>query len=433
MKSKARLAGLRALTLLAWVALGIAAAAGRVTASEASAAKASATETPLTVFAAASLTDVLQQVGAQYTKASGVPVRFSFAASSALAKQIESGARIDMFFSADQEWMDYLQERKLIAGATRRNLLANRLVLVAPADSKVALKIAPGFPLLAALGASGRLATGDPDAVPVGKYARAALTALGVWDQVEPRLVRAENVRAALVFVARGETPLGIVYATDAKVEPKVRVVDAFPESSHPPVTYPVALTANASPRAQGLLEFLNTPAARATFQQAGFTPLRVAQERSPHGVGCTGFRYDLERELKLFAGAPERIVAGSADAATPVATDRLYEVRLQPQARFKFALTPDKATVADGSYAGVLSVQSNQSAVLRVTINEQAWLDVMAGGVLMTSRDHTGSPNCKLLHKSVEFPVTAGKPLLVQISGSTVPTVRLTLTQPPT
>jgi len=145
---------------------------------------------------------------------------------------------------------------------------------VAPADSKVALKIAPGFPLLAALGANGRLATGDPDSVPVGKYAHAALTSLGIWDQVAPRLVRAENVRAALVFVARGETPLGIVYATDAKVEPKVRVVDVFPDSSHIPITYPVALTTSAAPRARGLLHFLGTPAARAIFQRAGFTPL---------------------------------------------------------------------------------------------------------------------------------------------------------------
>lgn len=270
--------------LSAWAAIGFAAlstsaAAGQMpgTANPTEAAAKS-----LTVFAAASLTDVLQQVGAQYTKSSGVPVRFSFAASSALAKQIESGARIDMFFSADQEWMDYLQTRKLIASDTRRNLLANRLVLVAPADSKVALKIAPGFPLLAALGGNGRLATGDPDSVPVGKYARSALTSLGLWQEIEPRLVRAENVRAALVFVARGEAPLGIVYATDAKVEPKVRVVDQFPESSHQPITYPVALTTSASQRAQRLLDFLSTPAAQAIFQQAGFETLPAGSSSKP-------------------------------------------------------------------------------------------------------------------------------------------------------
>lgn len=229
---------------------------------------------PLTVFAAASLTDVLQQIGTEYTRATGVPVRFSFAASSALAKQIESGARVDLFFSADQEWMDYLDARKLIASRSRRDLLANRLVLVAPADSSVALKIGPRFPLLMALGANGRLATGDPESVPAGKYARSALTSLGIWEDVESRLVRAENVRAALVFVARGEVPLGIVYATDAAVEPKVRVVDVFPEDSHTPITYPVALTAVASKAAPGFLDYLGSDAARKIFRRAGFATL---------------------------------------------------------------------------------------------------------------------------------------------------------------
>src|SRR5437868_1039297 len=201
----------------------------------------------LTVFAAASLTDVLQQIGAEYTKASGTRVKFSFAATSALPKQIESGARIDVFVSADREWMDYLQSRGLIEPATRHDLLSNRLVLVAPADSKIQLKIQPNFALAEALGPAGRLATGDPDSVPVGKYARSALTSLGVWSQVESKLVRAENVRAALVFVARGEAPLGIVYATDARAEPKVRVVDVFPASSHTPIVYPVAVVKGAS------------------------------------------------------------------------------------------------------------------------------------------------------------------------------------------
>lgn len=235
---------------------------------------------PLTVFAAASLTDVLQQVGADYTRATGVPVRFSFAASSALAKQIESGARVDLFFSADEEWMDYLAARKLIAGSTRRDLLANQLVLVAPADSTIALQIAPGFPLLKALGAKGRLATGDPESVPAGKYAKSALTSLGVWKDVESRLVRAENVRAALVYVARGETPLGIVYATDAKVEPKVRVVAVFPESSHTPIAYPAALTAVAAREARGFFDYLGSEAARQVFEHAGFTMLTDKNSR---------------------------------------------------------------------------------------------------------------------------------------------------------
>ncbi len=199
------------------------------------------------MFAAASLTDVLQQAGPLYTKQSNVEVKFSFAASSALAKQIESGARADAFLSADQDWMNYLQERKLIKVDTRSDLLGNRLVLIAPKDSKVTLKLQKGAPLLAALGPNGRLSTGDPDSVPVGKYAKTALGNLDLWSAIEPRLVRADNVRVALMYVARGEAPLGIVYATDAAAEPQVRVVDLFPESSHAPITYPMAATTSAS------------------------------------------------------------------------------------------------------------------------------------------------------------------------------------------
>src|SRR6202051_3369203 len=175
------------------------------------------------VFAAASLTNALQELGDGFTEETSVPVKFSFAASSTLARQIENGAPADVFLSADQEWMDYLQTRNLIRADTRRDVLGNRLVLIAPADSTIKLKIEPRFALAAALG-KGRLATGDPDSVPVGRYARAALTKLGVWDSVTERLVRAENVRAALAFVARGEVPLGIVYKTDALVEKGVRV-----------------------------------------------------------------------------------------------------------------------------------------------------------------------------------------------------------------
>ena len=227
----------------------------------------------LTVFAAASLTDVLQEIGTAWTESSGVPVKFSFAASSALAKQIESGAGVDVFVSADQEWMDYLATRKLIDAASRRDVVANRLALVAPLDSTTALEIAPGFALRAALGTNGRLATGDPDSVPVGKYAKAALTSLGVWKDVESRLVRAENVRAALAFVARGEVPLGIVYQTDARADHKIRLVGLFPESSHAPITYPAAAT-SASPQARAFVEFLSSASARSTFEHAGFRPI---------------------------------------------------------------------------------------------------------------------------------------------------------------
>jgi molybdate transport system substrate-binding protein len=226
----------------------------------------------LIVFAAASLTDVLQQAGPLYTKQSNVPVKFSFAASSALARQVESGARADVFFSADQDWMDYLQEHRLIDAGTRMDLLGNRLALIAPDDSKVTLKLERGAPLLAALRANGRLSTGDPDSVPVGKYAKTALGALDLWAAIEPRLVRADNVRVALMYVARGEAPLGIVYATDAAVEPRVRIVDLFPESSHAPITYPVAATRTAAPATASFLTFLRGDAARGIFTKAGFS-----------------------------------------------------------------------------------------------------------------------------------------------------------------
>jgi len=236
-------------------------------------AAAAGTTAPLTVYAAASLTDALQQVGANFESANRLPVRFSFAASSVLARQVEAGAPADVFFSADAEWMDYLQQRRLIQATSRRNLLGNRLALVAPSDSKLELRIAPHFALRAALGRQ-RLATGDPDSVPVGRYARAALTSLGVWEEVEGRLVRAENVRGALMFVARGEAPLGIVYETDARLDPKVRIVDLFPPSSHPPIEYPVALTSVAQPIAVKFIDYLSGPDARATFERFGFVVL---------------------------------------------------------------------------------------------------------------------------------------------------------------
>ncbi len=225
---------------------------------------------PIAVFAAASLTDALKQVGDDFTKATGVPVKFSFAASSTLARQIESGSPADVFLSADTDWMDYLGERNLIQKPTRHNLLGNRLALVAPADSKLVLRIAPHFALRAALGDE-RLATGDPDSVPVGRYAREALTSLGVWDQVADRLVRAENVRSALMFVERGEVPVGIVYETDASIDPKVRILDLFPAASHAPIVYPVALLPGATADAARLEAYLSSAPAKAVFTRLGF------------------------------------------------------------------------------------------------------------------------------------------------------------------
>jgi molybdate transport system substrate-binding protein len=230
-----------------------------------------AAERVLTVFAAASLTNVLQEAGDAYTALTGQPLRFSFAASSALARQIESGAPADVFVSADQEWMDYLQARRLIRPATRANLVSNELVLVAPVDSRIELKIAPGFGLAAALGRDGRLAIGDPASVPVGRYAQSALTNLGVWQSVGKQIVAADNVRTALNFVARGESPLGIVYATDAQREPKVRVVDRFPAATHEPIRYPAAATTSGGPQASAFLRFLQSDTAHRIFDRSGF------------------------------------------------------------------------------------------------------------------------------------------------------------------
>jgi molybdate transport system substrate-binding protein len=226
----------------------------------------------VTVFAAASLTNALQQVGDAYRRDTGKTVVFSFAASSALARQIEASSGADIFVSADTDWMDYLDSRGLIARASRVDLLGNRLVLIAPADSRIVLVAKPQFDLAGALG-EGRLALADPAAVPAGKYAKAALTSLGVWDAVADKVVPAENVRVALAYVARGEAPLGIVYATDARADPKVRVVAVFPDDSYPHIVYPAALTKEAKPQARTFLAYLSGARAKAIFKKAGFAP----------------------------------------------------------------------------------------------------------------------------------------------------------------
>jgi len=228
---------------------------------------------PLTVFAAASLKNALDDVDAAYTAQSHAPVRASYAASSALARQIEQGAPADAFISADSDWMDYLAQRKLIVVASRRDVLTNHLALIAPATSTVRLTIRKGFPLAKALG-DGRLAIAGPE-VPAGKYGRAALAALGALDSVKDHLAPAENVRGALAFVAQGEAPLGIVYDTDAKTEPKVKIVGLFPDDSHPRIVYPAALvSASTNPGAAGYLAFLQGPQASAIFRRYGFIVL---------------------------------------------------------------------------------------------------------------------------------------------------------------
>ncbi len=224
-------------------------------------------------FAAAALTDAFQQAGAAYKQDTGHVVAFSFAASSALARQIENSSGADIFISADTDWMDYLDKRGLIARGTRVDLLGNKLVLIAPADSKSKIVIAPHFALAGALG-RGKLALADPASVPAGIYAKAALTKLGVWDSVAEKVAPAENVRVALAYVARGEAPLGIVYATDARIEPQVRIVAAFPDGSYPKIVYPAALTKDAKPEARAFLKYLSSPSARAIFLRYGFTPL---------------------------------------------------------------------------------------------------------------------------------------------------------------
>jgi molybdate transport system substrate-binding protein len=233
---------------------------------------ASAQAADITVFAAASLKNALDDAAKKYEAKTGDKVVVSYAASSALAKQVEQAAPADIFFSADLDWMDYLEQKKLLDTASRHTLLGNTLVLIAPKDSTVSLAIEKNFPLLQALGPDGKLAMANVDSVPAGKYGKAALTYLGVWDQVAPRVAQAENVRAALTFVARGEVPLGIVYGTDAKSEPAVKVVGTFPENSHPKILYPVALTSSAKPEARKFLEFLLSSEAAPAFEAQGFS-----------------------------------------------------------------------------------------------------------------------------------------------------------------
>ena len=232
---------------------------------------ATAQEKSLTVFAAASMKNALDEIDAAYTAKTGVKITVSYAASSALAKQIEQGAPADVFISADTDWMDYATSKTTINEPSRVNLLGNSIVLIAPKDSRIDnVGIAAGFDL-AKLAGDGRIVTGDVKSVPVGKYARAALEKLGAWQAAEPKFAMAESVRAALTLVARGEAVLGIVYSTDAKVEPGVKVVGTFPADSHPAIVYPVAATATAKPGTSDYLAFLRSTAAKTILEKYGF------------------------------------------------------------------------------------------------------------------------------------------------------------------
>jgi len=230
------------------------------------------------VFAAASLKTALDEIASAFRRETGQGVSVSYAGTGTLARQLEQGAPADLFFSADEDWMDYALRRRLVQADTVDALLGNRLVLAAPRDSRVALRLVQGTPLAAALGQD-RLAVANVASVPAGRYARAALESLGLWPSVAGRLVQTENVRAALRLVERGEAPLGIVYVTDARAEPGVRVVDVFDASLHPPIRYPVALARESvSAAARRFLAWLRSPEAAAIFEAQGFTVLPPAR-----------------------------------------------------------------------------------------------------------------------------------------------------------
>lgn len=251
-----RLCGLVAAALLPWSAA------------------AAADGPPLTVFAAASLKESMDEAAAAYEAATGQPVRVSYAASSALARQIGQGAPADVFVSADLAWMDALQADGLVDAGSRSALLGNTLVLVAPAASPAQpLELRPGLDLRPLLGRDGRIALGLVDSVPAGRYARAGFQSLGMWDALAPRVAGVENVRAALMLVARGEAPLGVVYGSDARAEPRVRVLATFPPGSHPEIVYPAArVAASRHPHAAAFVRWLQAPAARAIFRRHGFS-----------------------------------------------------------------------------------------------------------------------------------------------------------------
>jgi len=251
-----------------WLGLAMATAVVPVTAARAQAGG-------LVIFAAASLKNALDEIASGWAKDTGKPMpRISYAASSALAKQMEQGAPADLFISADLDWMDYVAKKDLIKADTRVNLLGNKIVLIAPRDSKTTIDVKQGFDLAKAL-AGGKLAMGNVDAVPAGKYGKAALEKLGAWGGVKNNVAQAENVRAALLLVARGEAPFGIVYATDAAAEPNVKIVGSFPADSHPPIIYPAAVIKDAkSADAKPFLDYLKTIQARPAFEKQGFTVL---------------------------------------------------------------------------------------------------------------------------------------------------------------
>ncbi len=379
------------------------------------------------VFAAASLTDVLQQVAADYRRESGRSVKLSFGSTATLARQIESGARADVFVSADREWMEYLDQRALIRRPSRRDLVGNRLVLVAPADSALQLELRPGMALRGALGVAGRLSIADPASVPAGKYAKAAVTALGAWHEVESRIVVSDNVRTALAFVARGEAPLGIVYLTDAKAEPRVRVVAEFPASTHPPIVYPATLTTTAGAEGAAFLDYLSGRTARLRFAAAGFAPF--GEDGAPVAA-CRIGDWNMTAEWRLFQGEPRRVAAAkSAGSLVPdLETGRLWAIQLFPQAEVKFAAAPSRSLLAEGSFAGMARFRVPKSGRYRVTVDGPFWIDVFRGDQPFASVDFGGRHECPLFRKSIEYDLPAGETLTLQLGGAARREARVTI-----
>jgi molybdate transport system substrate-binding protein len=354
---------------------------------------------PFIVFAAASLTEAVTEVSAAFTQETGIAVKTSFAASSVLARQIEAGAPATVFFAADEEWMDYLEKRKLLAPGSRNDVLGNQLVLVAPADSTVTVKITSGPALVQGLGGA-RIATGDPDSVPVGKYAKAALIKLGVWEQVEGRLVRAEDVRSALAFIARGDAPFGIVYLTDAKIEKRVKLLDVFPQDTYPPIRYPIAMTAGAGADASRFVEFVTGKRAAGIFQSYGFELIAKSGQtaRAADTDPCSRFIWDVSRELAVMKQAPRAVAAAVKPGADVprIEPETLYEVKLADQSAVTFVAKPGKPTLNDGAHAGFVQFRVEKAGRYRVSITSGHWIEIVDGRQLVSSRDFQGQRSCQ-------------------------------------
>jgi len=377
---------------------------------------------PLIVFAAASLTDAVTKMSAVFTQDTGIAVKTSFAASSVLARQIEAGAPATVFFAADEEWMDYLEKRKLLAPGSRKNVLGNQLVLVAPTDSTATVKITSGPALIQALGGA-RIATGDPESVPVGKYAKAALINMGAWEQIKGQLIPAEDVRAALAFVARGDAPFGIVYLTDAKIEHRVKLLDVFPQNAYPPIRYPIAMTQDASADARRFLEFVTSPRAAAIFQTYGFALIPTAGEATGalKTEPCAGFTWDISRVRAVLSETAQPLVAAvRPDKDLPqIEPERPYEVKLADQKGVTFVVKPGKAASADDPHAGLVRFRVERAGRYRISISSGHWIDIVEGTQVISSTDFQGQHGCKRPHKIVEYELPARRNLTIQLSSA--------------